>query len=88
MVFNRSDLSQERQDESDLVVPALHGDEHEQTETLTPSSDDSIGYIVGNHSLMSSLLENLASYDNVQLETEIKAKVIRKVVSLLSYSEF
>lgn len=84
MVFNCSSLSQdEPPDESDLVVAGLHGDE-EQTEASTPSSDDSIGYIVCNQSLMSSLLENLASYDNIQLETEVKAKVIRKVVSLSS----
>ena len=76
MVFNRS---QDKQGESDFTVPGLHDDE----QTEAPSSDDTIGYIVSNQSLMSSLLENLASYDNVQLETEIKAKVIRKVVSLL-----
>ena len=84
MVFNRSDLSQEKQDDNDLVVPGLHGDD--QSEAPESPSDDSIGYIVSNQSLMSSLLENLASYDNVQLETETKAKVIRKVVSLLSSS--
>lgn len=66
------------------MVPGLHGDE----QTEAPSSDDTIGYIVSNQSLTSSLLENLASYDNVQLETDIKAKVIRKVVSLPSTSEF
>ena len=81
MVFNRSSLPQdEPPDESDLVVPGLHGDE-EQTEASSPSGDDSIGYIICNQSLMSSLMENLASYDNVQLETETKAKVIKKVVS-------
>ena len=85
-MFNRSNPSQGEQDESDLVVPGLHGDEH--TETSTAGSDDSIGYIVGNQLLMSSLLENLASYESVQLETEIKAKVIRKVVSQSTYCEF
>jgi hypothetical protein len=97
VVFNRSSLSQdEPPDESDLVVPGLHGDE--QTDTSTSSSDDSIGYIICNQSLMSSLLENLALYDNVQLETEIKAKVVRKVVgpsstnlgysSVISYDDY
>ena len=81
MVFNRSSLSQDVQDEteSDFMVPGLHGDD-EQTETSNASSDDSIGYIISNQSLLSSLLENLASYDNIQLEAEIKAKVIKKVV--------
>ena len=93
MVFNRSSLSQDVQDEtkSDFMVPGLHGDDEqtetlglhgddEQIETSNASSDDSIGYIISNQSLLSSLLENLASYDNVQLEAEIKAKVIKKVV--------
>ena len=85
MVFNHSDLSQDKQDENDLEVPGLHGDEQSAATPESPNND-AIGYIVSNQLLMNSLLENLASYDNVQLETETKAKAIKKVVR--STSEF
>ena len=65
--------------EDDLLLPGLHDDDQSEA---SDSSDGVIGYVVSNRSLVSTLLENLASYDNVQLETKAKAKVIRKVVSL------
>ena len=80
MVFNYSDLLHDKQEGSDLVVHGLHSDE--QAEAPASPTDDAVGYIVSNQTLLSYLLENLSLYDNVQLETETKAKVIRKVVSM------
>ena len=79
-MFNRSDLSCDRQqDDDDLTFPSLHDDQ--QSDTPSDSMDDTIGYVVSNQTLTSCLLEHLSTYDNVQLETDVKAKVIRKVVS-------
>ena len=84
-MFNHSDLSCDRQDGDDeLTVSSLHDDQ--ESDAPSDSMDDTIGYVVSNQTLTSCLLEHLSTYDNVQLETDVKAKVIRKVVSLIFFA--